>query len=163
MRIFLIPGLVVIFDQLTKYWVQNNFQLWESQNIFGTLLRFSYVRNTGIAFGISVGDFGLAVFFLSLLATGFIAWLAWTDRKNHPLISSGLALILGGAVGNLIDRSTILYTEPYRGVVDFIDVGWGSFRWYTFNIADAAVTIGITLYLVYSILIRKPELAEHFD
>jgi signal peptidase II len=160
LRVLLIPGLVVIFDQLSKSWVKNNFQLWESQNILGSLLRFSYVRNTGIAFGISVGDFGMAVFFLSLLATGFIAWLSWAERKNHPLISTGLAFILGGAMGNLIDRCSILFTDPYRGVVDFIDVGWGSFRWYTFNIADAAVTIGITLYLLHSVLIRKPELAE---
>ena len=61
-------------------------------------------------------------------------------------------MILGGAVGNLIDRSYIFFVENYLGVVDFIDIGYKNYRWYTFNIADSAVTLGIILYLIYSLL-----------
>ena len=65
---------------------------------------------------------------------------------------------MGGAIGNLIDRSYIFFSIPYRGVIDFIDIGAGNFRWYTFNIADSAVTIGVMLYLLHSLFIKKPEL-----
>ena len=66
-------------------------------------------------------------------------------------------------VSNLIDRSNIFFSATYSGVVDFIDVGTNGFRWYTFNIADSAVTIGIILYLLHSIFIVKPELLEQRD
>ena len=72
-------------------------------------------------------------------------------------------MILGGAIGNLIDRSTIFFTEHYQGVVDFIDVGIGVNRWYTFNIADSAVTLGIILYFLHTLFTYKPELMEKLD
>jgi len=75
----------------------------------------------------------------------------------------GLGFILGGAIGNLIDRSYIFFAWPYEGVVDFIDIGVGGFRWYTFNIADSAVTIGVVLYLLHSLFLIKPELVEQID
>lgn len=74
-----------------------------------------------------------------------------------------MGLILGGAIGNLIDRSYIFFSGTYEGVVDFIDVGAGGFRWYTFNIADSAVTIGVILYLLYSLFRIKPELVKQND
>ena len=105
----------------------------------------------------------MAVTILSFGATLFIAYLHWQERYNHPLIVTGLALILGGAIGNLIDRSMIFFTKNYAGVVDFIDVGFGTNRWYTFNIADSAVTVGIALYLFHAFLTHKPELVEPID
>jgi len=101
--------------------------------------------------------------FLSIIATLFIAYLHWQERNNHPLISIGLGLILGGAIGNLIDRSSIFFVQNYEGVIDFIDIGSSSFRWYTFNIADSAVTIGIIFYLMHSFFTTKPELLERND
>lgn len=155
--------MVVILDQLTKFWVTQNFSIWESRDILGSMLRFSFVKNPGIAFGIRVGDFVYLVTLLSFAATCFIAIFLWKERNNHYLVTTGLALIFGGAVGNLIDRSMIFFTNDYAGVVDFIDVGLGSFRWYTFNIADAAVTIGVILYLLHSLIIGKLKPVEQID
>ncbi len=162
MRIYIPTLLVVILDQLSKAWVVKNFVLWESQEVIGSFVKFSYVRNTGIAFGISVGEWGMLITLLSFLATVFIGYLHWQERHNHHFIVIGLAMIFGGAIGNLIDRSTIFFIEPYPGVVDFIDIGFGVSRWYTFNIADSAVTIGIILYLLHSI-IDKPRISLEND
>jgi len=159
-----LPTILVIFtDQASKIWVKQNIALWETWDVLGSFLRFSHVRNPGIAFGISVGDYSMLVAFLSFAATIFIAYLHWQERNNHPLIVNGLGLILGGAIGNLIDRSNIFFSGTYQGVVDFIDIGAGSFRWYTFNIADSAVTVGVILYLLHSLYIIKPELLEQSD
>ena len=144
-------------------WIKDNLEIWESWNIVGSFLRFTHVKNPGIAFGIGVGDYKIFVTVLSIAATALIAYLHWQERSNHPLISNSLGLILGGAIGNLIDRSNIFFSTTYSGVVDFIDVGIGGFRWYIFNIADSAVTIGIILYLLHSFFIIKPELFEHSD
>ena len=152
--------MVVLLDQLSKIWIKNNFSLWESREILGSFIKFSHVRNPGIAFGIPIGDWGILITILSFVATLFIIYIHWKERFNHPLIVTGLSLILGGAIGNLIDRSAILFAERYEGVVDFIDVGIGSMRWYTFNIADSAVTIGILLYFLHTLFTHKPELVE---
>ena len=155
--------MVILADQLSKIWIKNHFSLWESREILGTFIKFSHVKNPGIAFGLSVGEFGILVTILSVAATVYIAYYHWQERFNHPLIVIGLALILGGAIGNLIDRSTIFFSEHYEGVVDFIDVGIGTSRWYTFNIADSAITVGIVLYLLHSLFMHKPELIEQLD
>ena len=152
--------MVVLLDQLSKIWIKNNFSLWESREILGSFIKFSHVKNPGIAFGIPIGDWGILITILSFVATLFIIYIHWKERFNHPLIVTGLSLILGGAIGNLIDRSAILFAERYEGVVDFIDVGIGTMRWYTFNIADSAVTIGILLYFLHTLFTHKPELAE---
>ena len=163
MRIYLPIIFVIIIDQITKIWIKNNLAIWESWDIIGSFLRFTHVKNTGIAFGIGVGDYKILVTFLSIIATVFIAYMHWQERNNHPLVINSLGLILGGAIGNLIDRSYIFFSETYNGVVDFIDVGAGEFRWYTFNIADSAVTVGVILYLLHSLFIIKPELVEQSD
>ena len=155
MKIYFPAFVIIIIDQLTKSWVKSNFQLYESREILGSFLKFSYVNNTGIAFGISVGDFGILLTILSIFATLFIIYYHWLERHNHLLISLGLSFILGGAIGNLIDRISIFFVNEYKGVVDFIDVGIGASRWYIFNIADTAVTIGIFLYILHSIIINK--------
>jgi len=163
LKIYLPTIFVVFIDQLSKLWVKNNLPHWETLDILDPYLRFTHVKNPGIAFGISVGEFSIVVVILSIIATFFIAHLHWQERNNHPLISIGLGLILGGAIGNIIDRSSIFFVENYKGVVDFIDIGSSTFRWYTFNIADSAVTIGIILYLMHSLFINKPGLLENND
>ena len=144
-------------------WIKHNLELWESWDVLGSFLRFSHVRNPGIAFGIPVGDYSMLIVFLSFAATTVIAYLHWQERNNHPLIVNGLGFILGGAIGNMIDRSNIFFSGRYEGVVDFIDIGAGGFRWYTFNIADSAVTVGVILYLLHSLFMIKPELIEQSD
>tara|TARA_Y100001970_G_C13969178_1_gene717269 strand:+ start:242 stop:733 length:492 start_codon:yes stop_codon:yes gene_type:complete len=155
LKVFLPSIIVIILDQITKFWIKNNLELWSSIEIFGTFIRFSHVKNTGLAFGISVGSYKYLIVILSFVATLFILYTLWNDRKNHPLIVSSYSLILGGALGNLIDRSYLFFVNEYQGVVDFIDIGFGNNRWYTFNIADTAITIGIFLYLIHSFLENK--------
>ena len=160
MRIYLPTIFVIITDQVTKMWIKENLAILESWDIIGSFLRFTHVKNEGIAFGIGVGDYKMLMVTLSLTATLFIGYLHWQERNNHPLIKNSLGLILGGAIGNLIDRSYIFFSGTYNGVVDFIDVGIGGFRWYIFNIADSAVSVGVILYLLYSLFMIKPELVE---
>ena len=153
MKYYYLVILTIISDQLSKKWIDTNMLQYESWDIIGSFLRFTYVKNPGIAFGISIGGYTLLLVLLSILATIFVAYVHWTERKNHPLISNGLALILGGAIGNLIDRLSVLFVDKYEGVIDFIDIGTSTYRWYTFNLADTAITIGMTLYVLHSILI----------
>ena len=145
----------MVIDQLSKYWIKANFILWESRDVLGSFLKFSYVNNPGIAFGISVGDWVMLITVLSIFATIFIGYIHWQEQNEHVLLVLAFSFILGGAIGNLIDRSSVFFVENYVGVVDFIDIGLGMNRWYTFNIADTAVTVGIIFYLIHSLFFQK--------
>ncbi len=161
MQIFIPTILVVILDQFSKisikqYWDVNNLLLFDHINILGNYLRFVFVENPGIAFGIRVGSFNVIIAIFSFLATIFISRYLFIYGNKFNFNSVGLSLILGGAIGNLIDR--VLFFIPnsgYNGVVDFIDVGIGAHRWYIFNIADSAVSVGIVLYFIHSYLHSK--------
>lgn len=172
MRVLIISGLIVLADQVTKLAVKGFSIPWlglqwegmpygQSIPVLGEFFRLTYIENPGMAFGI---DFGGKIFFsiLSILASGAI--LAYMMRvRRAPLgFRVALSLILGGAFGNLIDRVFygVLYDEAplFQGkVVDFFDVDFfnislGSYhltRWPVFNIADASVTIGVVLLLLF--------------
>ena len=161
MRVFIPSFIVVILDQLTKIWVKNNFSLFESRNIIGDFLRFSYVENPGIAFGIRLGNLKVLVTVISIAIATYLAFLLYNSKHLEYLEKFSLSLILGGAVGNLIDRILIYVpNSTYNGVIDFIDVGVSGHRWYIFNIADSAVTMGIIIYLFYSTFIENKQIAS---
>ncbi len=161
MRVFIPSIIVVILDQLTKIWVKNNFSLLESRNIIGDFLRFSYVENPGIAFGIRLGNLKVLVTVISIAIATYLAFLLYNSKQLEYLEKFSLSLILGGAVGNLIDRILIYVpNSTYNGVIDFIDVGVSGYRWYIFNIADSAVTMGIVIYLFYSTFIENKQIAS---
>ena len=150
-----------MLDQLTKIWVKNNFSLFESRNIIGDFLRFSYVENPGIAFGIRIGNLKVLVTVISIAIATYLAFLLYNSKQLVYLEKFSLSLILGGAVGNLIDRILIYVpNSTYNGVIDFIDVGVSGHRWYIFNIADSAVTMGIIIYLFYSTFIENKQIAS---
>ena len=163
MKFYLLSILLAIIDQISKIWIKNNFILGETYVIIDPFLKFTFVKNPGMAFGISVGDMGIFITILSFFATLFICYYLWIEKNNHPLISYGLSMILGGAIGNLIDRSTIFFTEYYEGVIDFINIGIGSKRWYIFNLADSFVTIGIILFLLHSYIIYRTKVVDAFE
>lgn len=151
MRVFIPSVVVVVLDQLSKIWIKNTFVLFESRNIIGDFLRFSYVENPGLAFGIRIGSLKPIVTIISIAIASYLVFLLYDSKQFVYIEKLSLSLILGGAVGNLIDRILIyIPNSTYSGVVDFIDVGIAANRWYIFNIADSAVTIGIILYLTYS-------------
>jgi len=161
LRVFIPSFIVVILDQLTKIWVKNNFSLFESRNIIGDFLRFSYVENPGIAFGIRLGNLKVLVTVISIAIATYLAFLLYNSKHLEYLEKFSLSLVLGGAVGNLIDRILIYVpNSTYNGVIDFIDVGVSGHRWYIFNIADSAVTMGIVIYLFYSTFIENKQIAS---
>jgi signal peptidase II len=155
--IFLIPIFVFIVDQLSKHWVKSNFEQYVPVNIIGHYLRFTYCENPGMAFGIKLGGYVHILTVLSILFTFYIIYYLYQLINEHLLLKLSMSLILGGALGNVYDRvMMILNPENVNGVIDFIDVGLNpSMRWYIFNIADSAITIGIILYLIHSFISEK--------
>jgi len=162
LRVFIPSLLVVVLDQLSKIWIKNNFTLFESRNIIGDFLRFTYVENPGIAFGIRVGSLKEMVTIISITVALYLAFLLYNSKQFVYVEKLSLSLILGGAIGNLIDRILIyIPNSTYAGVIDFIDVGIGTHRWYIFNIADSAVTVGIILYLIYSTFFENKQIMNN--
>ena len=145
-----VAGLVVIFDQITKQIVRSSMVLGESFDILGNTLRFTFVENKGLAFSIKVSN--LAIFTgLSFIATVLVLYYLYKYKDEGINVYLPLALILGGAIGNLIDR--VLFSK----VVDFIDVGISSYRWPVFNIADSAVSVGLVWFLIASWMMKGEE------
>jgi signal peptidase II len=137
LSIVIIVILVVALDQAIKYLIMTNLSVYDSREIF-PFLHIVHVRNTGAAFGM-FKTLGRTFFIiLSVFAIIFIIHLLAKRTYN----AFGLALILGGALGNLIDR--IFYGK----VVDFIDLSIGSYHWPAFNVADSSLTIGIAVILL---------------
>ena len=147
-----IYGLIVVIvalDQWSKWAIKTSFNLYQSKPVIQDLLHFTYVTNDGMAFGLSFPGGRHVLLILTILLTGFIIGFLWNEKNGHPLIKYGSALILSGAIGNLIDR--LLYGK----VVDFLDLMIGDFHWYIFNIADSSVTIGMVLFIIHSIYIEQ--------
>lgn len=171
MRVVILSVLIVLADQAAKLAVKGfEFPLLgiraegvpygASYPVLGDFLRLTYIENPGMAFGIDVG--GKLFFSLfSVLASAGILWYLYRAKDEPLAFRLSLALILGGAVGNLIDRVFygVIFGEAelfYGRVVDFIDVdffnvsvfGYTLHRWPVFNIADASVTCGVLLMLI---------------
>ena len=152
-----IYGLIVVIvalDQWSKWAIKTSFNLYQSKPVIQDLLHFTYVTNDGMAFGLSFPGGKHVLLIMTILLTGFIVGFLWKEKNGHPLIKYGLALILSGAIGNLIDR--LLYGK----VVDFLDLMIGNFHWYIFNIADSSVTIGMILFIIHSIYIEQNKTNE---
>ena len=141
--------VIVALDQWSKWAIKTSFNLYQSKPIIQDLLHFTYVTNDGMAFGLSFPGGKHVLLIMTILLTGFIVGFLWKEKNGHPLIKYGLALILSGAIGNLIDR--LLYGK----VVDFLDLMIGNFHWYIFNIADSSVTIGMILFIIHSFYIQQ--------
>ena len=154
--------LIICLDQLTKIIVAQHIDYYNQKIVvIEGFFNLRHDRNSGAAFSLMQGQRTLLIV-ATILAMIFIAYYYFQFR--HSLwMRVGLGFILGGAIGNLIARSAILFAERYEGVVDFIDVGIGTMRWYTFNIADSAVTVGILFYLLHTLFTHKPKLVEQVD
>lgn len=151
--------VIVILDQVTKALVRAYLPHGESRTIIPGFLDLAHVQNTGAAFGmLNNVDFAykpfvmVAIAFIALLAiAAYGTQLGFNDR----LARTGLALILGGAFGNLIDRA-------FAGhVVDFVDVYWGSYHFWAFNVADAAITVGAIFVILDTFGLGRSRHASH--
>ena len=149
MFLIIIIVAIIALDQWSKWAIKTSFNLYQSKPVIQDLLHFTYVTNDGMAFGLSFPGGKHVLLIMTILLTGFIVGFLWKEKNGHPLIKYGLALILSGAIGNLIDR--LLYGK----VVDFLDLMIGNFHWYIFNIADSSVTIGMILFIIHSIYIER--------
>ena len=129
--------LTIALDQFTKWAIRSSFQLGQSLPLLPPVLYLSYVQNTGAAFGIFPGRASVLI----VVALGVAGWvtleLLRTRHRPHRLTEWALSLILGGAIGNLIDRLRLGY------VIDFIDLR----IWPVFNLADTAISIGASLLI----------------
>jgi signal peptidase II len=152
-RYLLVSLVILVADQVTKFFIVKNLTENQAVSIIGDLLHFRFIFNEGGAMGTSLGPSWIYTI-LTLAALYLIVHYFASPNADGVLRKVSLAMILGGAVGNLIDRLR------FGKVVDFIDLDFPDisflniYRWFTFNIADAAITIGLVLFGI-SILIRK--------
>jgi len=140
----LVPALVVVvLDQVTKALVLARMELHQSIPVVQDYFALTYVRNTGAAFGILAGRFAgfrvPALLAVSLLALFVLLWFVRTIPAERRAVIVACGGVLGGAIGNMIDRAA------YGEVIDFLDVYVGTYHWPAFNVADAAITVGVVV------------------
>ena len=135
---------IVVADQITKWLVFHRIPLYDSVEVLPGLLNLTHVRNTGAAFGMfNSADFaykGVVVAVLAALALLALVWYARQVMHESWATRTAFVLIIAGAIGNLIDRATVGY------VLDFVDVMFGTWHFWAFNIADAAITVGAVIF-----------------
>jgi signal peptidase II len=140
--------LVILADQVTKWAIVEWVALYEKIPL-NSFINLTHQRNTGAAFSFLADAGGWQRWFFVVLATGvstaIAIWLWRIRNEGQAVLAAGLALILGGAVGNLIDRITLGY------VTDFIQVWFGSWAFPSFNIADAGISVGAALLIIYEL------------
>jgi signal peptidase II len=149
--------VIIVLDQITKLWVASAMELHESIQVF-PWLNLTYVRNTGAAFSMFSGQpaaFRVPFFtIVSLLAGGAIMLFIRQTPASQRAVLIASALVLGGAIGNLIDR--LVYGE----VIDFVDVHWRGMHWPAFNVADSCITVGVILLLLRTLFTSEEATAR---
>ena len=154
MKILFVSAILVLADQISKTIVRNTMSLYESIPVIPEFFHLTYVTNDGMAFGINF-PLGIYVFSaISIIFTGFLFWYLWSIKDDGIVVRTGVALILAGAIGNLIDR--IFLGE----VVDFLDFMIGDFHWYVFNLADSCVTVGLGFVLYDSLILNRKKVSQ---
>jgi len=151
-----LAGLIVLLDQVSKTWVDSSFEVASRSiaagqaggptEVIGEFVRIAKTYNDGAIFGfLDASAMIMAV--LTVFVVAGITWYEWRHGAGvGPLVTVGLGLLLGGAIGNLIDR------VRFGHVIDFVDMGIGDTRWYAWNISDAAVFLGILALFAAALL-----------
>lgn len=152
---FILPvvGIIVVLDQVTKLWIDSSMQLYQSEEIISGFFSLTYVRNTGAAFGFlaQTPEWFRQPFFFATTGIALIVLGIFFRRLDETewLARLSITSILGGAIGNLIDRIRFGY------VIDFLDVYWQGYHWPAFNVADSCITVGV-IGLLWSSLVSNP-------
>ena len=141
--IFFIFGI----DRYSKIKIINNFS--DTRVYLNDFLNFDLIFNTGIGFGLLSFDSSLYYNLISLLITTVIIFLVIISIKSDKFDKMIFSIIIGGAIGNLYDRIT------FNAVPDFIDLHYGSFHWFTFNVADIFITLGIIIFFIRGFFFRE--------
>ena len=141
---------VLITDQVSKLAVNVAFNVHDSRQIIGNLVRLTYIRNKGAAFGLKFGDPNV-MFIITVLVTLFLLYLFLSGKINpgNVIGKCALVMIIGGAIGNLIDRIRM------GEVIDFIDMGIGNYRWPVYNLADVYITVGMFILIFFNVFSQK--------
>jgi signal peptidase II len=146
----------LVLDLITKRWALATLMPGVPNEVVGEYLRWTLTFNRGAAMGMNIGEWSRVVF--TVIGVGMLGVLGWLYRRARPddrLRTAILAFIMAGALGNLIDR-----VRSARGVTDFIDVGVGTVRFWTFNVADMGITCGaIALAIILELDARKEKAA----
>lgn len=150
MRYYLLAFVIIIIDQLTKWWVIANMELRESITVIENFFYLTSHRNTGAAWGILEGKM-LFFYIITVVVIVVICYYIQKFAKDSILTGIALGLILGGAVGNFIDR---LFRKE---VVDFFDVYLGNYNYPIFNIADSALVVGVIVVLIATIVDERKQ------
>ena len=154
-RLFIIAGAIVIADQITKAVVLSNMALYQSITLIPGFFSLTHIHNPGGAFGFLAqqdASIRIGIFILASSVAIFFIFLFYRQiPKTHPFLSAGLALIFGGAIGNLIDRLR------FGKVVDFLDFYVGNLHWPAFNVADSAITVGVAIFIAHLLFRKLPE------
>lgn len=146
-----LAAIMLVLDQVTKYWTIQSLDLYESYHIF-SFFSFTHARNYGAAFSF-LGDAGGWQRYLftaiAIIVSSYLVYLLKKNSSAERWINCAYALILSGAVGNVVDRVVLGY------VVDFLDFDLGFYRWPTFNIADIAIFIGAAMMIFESLFAKQ--------
>ena len=147
-----VAGIVLLADQLSKLAILRHFQdpaVTDRILEVAPVLNLVLLGNRGVSFGMFNGGGALSTWLLSALAIGIVAvLLVWLARARSVWLALAMGLIIGGAIGNLVDRLRL------GSVVDFLDFHWGALHFYVFNVADASICVGVGLLLLDSLLGR---------
>jgi len=166
LRLLAFTAVVIILDQITKWIIHTRMELYQSIPVLGDFFRLTYVENTGMVFGIQAGNSGFFTVFAAIASLAILLYF-FRMKGEHFIARFAMAIILGGAIGNLWDRIT------RRSVVDFLDVeffdinipafqflfldfpGYSLNRWPVFNVADIALTVGMILLFFFVLFERR--------
>lgn len=141
----LIVGIIFL-DQFSKGAIQTNFQLGETLNVIPGFFNITYVKNSGVAFGMgqTFPDVARMILFkiIPVIACIWFVYLIWDSRKKNYMLCLAYSMIFAGAVGNLIDRISLDY------VVDMFDFYYGTYHFAAFNVADASISVAAAIYVI---------------
>ena len=154
LRLVAICVPVVALDQITKILVVRSLELGRQIVLIPGFFAISHVHNTGGVFGMGAGEAsaGRVLFFLAICAAAgiLVLWFYAKTPPTHPWFASGLCLVFGGAIGNALDRARL------GEVVDFLDFQIRGHHWPSFNVADAAITVGVVILVLHFLLKKEP-------
>jgi signal peptidase II len=152
-RGLLVALVVLVLDQATKWWVLEFFAAVppaERIRAYAGFFNLALVWNRGVSFGMFNNDAGVnALAFSALAAIIVVALLVWLARVQAALLAAAIGLVVGGAIGNVIDRLR------FGAVVDFLDFHIGAWHWPAFNVADSAICVGVALMALDGLLPRR--------
>lgn len=144
----LISLAIILADQGLKHFITANYQIGEVHQIIPGILSFNYLQNNGAAWNILPGAMWL-FYLISVVALGVCIYFLFNNKYKNPWFDTGIAFVIGGIIGNFIDRLHLKY------VVDMLQLDFIHFN--IFNIADSAITIGVILIFIYLLFFDKEE------